>query len=103
MSPKTSSDQVGHMIKDAMRKILGDAATAVFFKILENRKGLTPTEIANRPEDFSTLLRDFFGSGADAIERYLILTMSHEFGSRFSSRSFLEVVHEIVGGGNESG
>lgn len=96
-------DRVGRVMDEGIRDILGDAAASVSVRTLGEKLNMGSPEIAGRPEDFSASLIGFFGSGAEAVERCLVHSLSNEFGSEFSSRPFLEVVSEIVGSGNESG
>ena len=90
-----SPDEAGRVIHQTMTGILGDLASAFFFKILKRKTQITSSEIAKKPEAFSTLLKDLFGSGAKAIERSIVRELSRQFDSRVHSEDFLEVMDEL--------
>ncbi len=103
VSLNAPADRVGRVMDEGIRDILGDATASVFVRMMREKLILGSPEIVGRAEDSSEPLGELFGSGAKAIERDPALSLSNEFGSEFSSRPFLEVVSEIVGGTNESG
>ena len=90
-----SPDEAGRVIHQTMTGILGDLASAFFFKILKRKTQITSSEITTNPEAFSTLLRDLFGSGVTAIERSIVHELSRQFDPRLSTKEFLEAIDEL--------
>ena len=90
------SIEAGRVIGDTIRGILGNSAGTVFFQVLEKKYKLTPSTITNKYEDFSAALETFFGSGRDAIERSLVVSLSDHFRLGASSEPFAAVMREIL-------
>ncbi|MFQ5950574.1 MAG: hypothetical protein ACE5KH_00645 [Candidatus Geothermarchaeales archaeon] len=90
-------DNVNRVIREAVGGILGETASSVFFGVLERKHDVALSEVAKRPQDFSALLSGFFGSGAHAVERAIVLRLAEQFGAEISSKSFLAAMGELVG------
>ena len=64
-------------------------------KFYLSKRGIEFEDIPDRPEEFSSFLREIYGEAAIIIEKMIVVRLAREFEIEPESEGLADVIHEI--------
>ena len=89
-------DLLLNIIDDTLKHVFKEAGTNVIYGYLGNKCHLNRDEIAEKPEVFSTGLKNLLGSGALLIEKMILRNLYTEFQLRFREEKDYDLADYIA-------